>query len=208
MLNRIKTLTTPEIKDLLNSFLLHTSSASKNRSGIRNFTMAVMMLEIGIRVGELVQITLGDLFWDGKPKNSIIIRAEIAKRHSERTIPTSSLLIDTLEKFMRTGLAGIAQLQHRIAFTHSPADQPLTIRQVQRIIEVAAWKSIGHKINPHMLRHTFASRMMRVTSLRVVQELLGHASIKTTQIYCHPNGDDLRKAIDSNDENTLALPRG
>ncbi|GAH69734.1 unnamed protein product, partial [marine sediment metagenome] len=49
--------------------------------------------------------------------------------------------------------------------------------------------------HPHMLRHTFASKLMRVTSMRTVQELLGHSSITSTQIYTHPNEDDKKKAI-------------
>lgn len=202
---KIKTLTGNEIKLLLDSFAYNTSSTKKHRNGIRNLTMAVMMLETGIRVGELVRIQLLDLFWDGKPKESIIIRAEIAKRHVERTIPTSILLKTTLEKFLKSSRHFMAAHKTRFAFIVYPRYDPLTVRQVQRIIKVASGTSLGHEINPHMLRHTFASRLMRVTNARVVQELLGHKSLKTTQIYCHPNGDDLRIAVDAVSQNRAPL---
>jgi integrase/recombinase XerC len=48
-----------------------------------------------------------------------------------------------------------------------------------------------------MLRHTFATNLMRTTNARVVQQLLGHKNLSSTQIYTHPNQQDLKKAIDS-----------
>jgi len=73
--------------------------------------------------------------------------------------------------------------------------RPLTTRQVERIIRTAALKSIGRPVHPHVLRHTFASKLMSVCNERIVQELLGHQSITSTQIYTHPNEDDKKKAI-------------
>ncbi|GAH96402.1 unnamed protein product, partial [marine sediment metagenome] len=56
------------------------------------------------------------------------------------------------------------------------------------------------EIHPHILRHTFATRLMSKTSMRVVQELLGHKNLSSTQIYTHPNNADLQEAIDSLNE--------
>lgn len=52
-----------------------------------------------------------------------------------------------------------------------------------------------------MLRHTFATRLMQKTNIRVVQQLLGHKSLSSTQVYTHPNADDLQKAIENLNEN-------
>jgi len=75
------------------------------------------------------------------------------------------------------------------------AGLPITTRQVERIIKHAAIASIGRPANPHMLRHTFATKLMRITNVRVVQELLGHRNLSSTQIYTHPNQDDFAAAI-------------
>ncbi|GAH51596.1 unnamed protein product, partial [marine sediment metagenome] len=71
----------------------------------------------------------------------------------------------------------------------------------ERITRNAAMKSLGRPVHPHVLRHTFASRLMRTTNSRVVQELLGHQHMSTTQIYMHPNQEDKKKAIQSLDRN-------
>ncbi|GAJ04418.1 unnamed protein product [marine sediment metagenome] len=88
----------------------------------------------------------------------------------------------------------------RYAFYATWCMRPLTVRQVQRIITFAGKLSMGRNIHPHLLRHTFATRLMRNTSMAVVQQLLGHTNLSSTQIYTHPNGEDRKKAIDSLDQ--------
>jgi len=73
----------------------------------------------------------------------------------------------------------------------------ITTRQIENIVLAASMKSLGRPLNPHMLRHTFASKLLRVTNIRTVQILLGHSCITSTQIYTHPNEDDKKKAIDA-----------
>ncbi|GAI79438.1 unnamed protein product [marine sediment metagenome] len=88
--------------------------------------------------------------------------------------------------------------QHR-AFASNVPDKPLTRRQVHRIISYAAISALGRSVHPHVLRHTFASKLMRVTNMRTVQELLGHKNLTSTQIYTHPNEQDKHKAIENMD---------
>jgi len=85
------------------------------------------------------------------------------------------------------------------AFYSVQPGQPLSERHVQRIISSASVKAFGRSINPHVLRHTFGTRLMRVTDMRTVQELLGHKSLASTQIYTHPNEQDKHKAIQNMD---------
>ncbi len=206
MQNFVKTLTEYEATILLEKLFEKREVRGKGQKSYRNYTMAVVMLEAGIRVGELVQLRVKDLWYDGEPAKTLQIRAEIAKRGIPRAIPCSELLIKALHLYKGKATFLLAALGDTPAFPALPNLTAITVRQVQRIIKVAAMESIHRSIHPHILRHTFGSRLMRVANARVVQQLLGHQNLSSTQIYCHPNGDDLKKAIESVGSNTPSSP--
>ncbi len=190
-----KTLTITECHQLLDALLYKQGTQKQLRKGIRNYTMALLMLEAGLRVGEVVQLRARDLYFNCQPVESIIIRPEIAKNKRERTVPVSTRLSDALKE--HAGYCGSFNnlFYDRFVFEHRLGETPLTTRQVERIIRAAAMKSLGRPVHPHMLRHTFASKLMRIANARIVQELLGHTQMSSTQIYMSPNNDDLKKAI-------------
>lgn len=195
-----KTLTTEECKKLLHELLHHKRHNGYRIKSIRNHTIALLMLDAGLRVGEVVKLQWSSLWYNSVPVTSIIINPEIAKNKTERIIPVSQRLssaIKNCREYFGTpdynSPEDCAQQPLRIVF-------PLTTRQVERIIRSAAMKSLGRPVHPHVLRHTFASRLMRTVSIRIVQELLGHQSLTSTQIYTHPNHEDLKKAIDTINE--------
>lgn len=192
----VRTLNVTETHQLLADLLTKGGTGKQFAQGIRNYTMACLMLEAGLRVGEVVQLHIDDLWFNSLPKISIIVRAEIAKNNSERTIPVSTLLSDAIklmDKYYWTPTTAVAV---GFAFYKGSPTEHLTTRQVERIIRKAAIRCLGRPIHPHILRHTFGSKLMRVTSMRTVQELLGHQHVSSTQIYTHPNEDDKKKAID------------
>lgn len=191
-----KTLNVTECHQLLDILLCKAGTKKQFRRGIRNYTMAVLMLDAGLRVGEVVQLRPTDLFYGPCAVQSLHVRPEIAKNKTERIIPLSSRLKAAIEQLCSDVWYGSIGSDDRFAFYQKNTWQKLTTRQVERIIRRAALKAIGRPVHPHMLRHTFATRLMRKTNARVVQELLGHAHITTTQIYTHPNEDDKRQAID------------
>ena len=96
-------------------------------------------------------------------------------------------------------MTGVQTCALPISFYATDTQRPITTRQVERIILTASMKALNRPIHPHVLRHTFASRLMKRTNIRVVQQLLGHTSITSTQIYTHPDSDDLQKAINDID---------
>jgi len=194
-----KTLTTDECHRLLDT--LHSANGTPNqvRRGIRNHTLALVILDAGLRVSEVTGLRVADLWFNNAPVTSVRIRPEIAKNHKERTVPVSSRLSEAISKmFMAYWSDHYKNGQHK-AFASNVPDKSLTRRQVHRIISSAAIAALGRSVHPHILRHTFASKLMRVTSMRTVQELLGHCNIASTQIYTHPNEQDKHKAIENMD---------
>lgn len=194
-----KTLNVTDQQKLLDALLKNSSPAKTHLKGIRNYLMACLMLDAGLRVGELVQVRVVDLWFQDSPVTSLVVRQSIAKNHRERIIPVSARLNITIKKYHTECYIPDETLYDSLAFFTTCPHIPLTTRQVENIINSAAMKSLGRPVNPHMLRHTFASQLMRVTNMRTVQELLGHNHVTSTQIYTHPNEEDKRKAIETLD---------
>jgi len=192
-----ETLTITESHQLIESLLFTGSSRRKNRLGIRNYLFTLFMLDAGLRVGEVVQLFVTDIFQHEEPVNALVIRQEIAKGKSQRIIPLSSRLKAAISEYNERLLKYIPTNDQHFVFYTYKLNAHITTRQVERIIKTASRKAIGREIYPHVLRHTFASRLMRQVNSRIVQELLGHKNLSTTQIYTHPNNDDLTNAINS-----------
>ena len=190
-----RVLSTEETNALLEQLRPAKSNSYQFAKATRNYTLAVVMLETGLRVNELVNLTLEDLMHDVTPVTTLIVRPEIAKGGRERQIPVSTRLHHALAEMELRIWQPLLRMPHHWAFAHGPQWQQLTTRTIERIIKAAALKAIGVPITPHMLRHTFATRLLKKSNLRIVQMLLGHANIQTTQRYTHPNNQDLAQAI-------------
>lgn len=195
-----KTLNVTEQHQLLDALLSKDAPHKSFRKGIRNYLIGCLMLEAGLRVGEVVALKMSHLYFNGKPVNTLLLTPDITKNHKERTVSVSTRLKQALDEY-REGHPWLAgEPESHYAFTVFVSSVPITTRQVERIINAAGWKALGRPIHPHMLRHTFASKLMRVTDMRTVQELLGHKNITSTQIYTHPNEDDKKKAIERSED--------
>lgn len=190
-----KTLNITEVHQLLEALLCKDAPHKSFRKGIRNYLIGCLMLEAGLRVGEVVALKMSHLYFAGKTVLTLILTPEITKNNKERSVPVSTRLKSAIEEYY-SELPWLEQREeHEFAFANWTKNKPLTTRQVERIINAAGWKAIRRPVNPHMLRHTFATKLMRVTDIRTVQELLGHSTVTTTQIYTHPNEDDKVEAI-------------
>lgn len=198
-----KTLTVTECHQLLDALMPGRNSHKNFRKGLRNYTIALLMLDAGLRVGEVVALQMSDLYYGGAPVENLTVRAEISKGKEERVIPLSERVRNALITLYNEcpHLEGLPPTA--AAFHIAQLRKPLTTRQVERIIRSAAIRSIGRPIHPHILRHTFASRLMRKTDARTVQELLGHKQMSSTQIYCHTNLDETKKAINQVNESII-----
>lgn len=159
--------------------------------------MIVLMLDVGLRVGELVQLRLKDAYYGDTPVLSLQIRATVAKNHRPRTIPLTDQAQTTLLNYLAP--PNYIPSENPIAwlFPGATLSRHTTTKTVRNILARHAQAILHIHVTPHMLRHTFATRLMRLTNIRVVQKLLGHSKLSSTQIYTHPNSTDMDDAIDA-----------
>jgi len=197
------TLTTAETASLLAELRAPRPRHLVTDRSLRNYCLALLMLDAGLRVGEAVRLRLSDLYFACAPVTAISISPDIAKNHTERTVPVTDRLSLALTDYLPSHPSTHPLLPSDYAFPSPDSGRHITTRQLERIIRCAALASIGRPIHPHCLRHTFASRLMRTTGIRIVQELLGHKHLTSTQIYTHPNRDDLKQAINTLNKNGM-----
>lgn len=192
-----KTLTNDEATRLVIESLSRSGTHYSVYTQTRNHLIVLCMLDAGVRVGELVQLKVNSFVFAGKVVGALVIPSSIAKMGSERTIPLSARLHTAISGMIPYWSECASPLFDQFAFRPRKNIKPLSVRQIQRTLEKLSLLAIGRKVSPHTLRHTFATRLMRTTNSRIVQQLLGHKQLTSTQIYSHPNGDDLLKAIKS-----------
>ncbi len=195
MTNSPKTLTGTECHQLLAVLRSKGGTPKQQKRGIRNYAMALLMLDSGLRVGEVVKLSGHALMFGMIPVSTIIVEAVVAKNGLERQIPATRKLQNAVIELAKWYWYTDVNLTTPFAFYNNDPNKPLTVRQVERIIKAAGMVALGRPIHPHVLRHTFATKLMRVVNARVVQQLLGHKNLSSTQVYTHPNQDDLTKAI-------------
>lgn len=159
--------------------------------GARNKAMLEILYSSGIRVSEIVGLDVKDIDFDAG-----IIRV-FGKGRKERVAPVGEKAVFAINKYLekRTELVG-SNKQNAIFLNEK--GKRITTRTVQRILKGCVGKTkIIKSPTPHSLRHTFATHMMEAgADLRVIQEMLGHASLSTTQRYTKVNMERLMKVYD------------
>lgn len=192
-----KTITEKETEKLLTQLRVYQGTPLQVRRGLRNQMMAIVMLEAGLRVAELTHLEVGDLWYGDEPVENLVVRSAIAKRNEERTIPVSVKLATGIRDIQSKHWALDGCNYTAYAFYMNKPNEKLTTRSVERIIKAAAALSFRKIVTPHTLRHTFATRILAKSNTRIVQTLLGHKCLSTTQRYLHPSADTLKAAIDA-----------
>ncbi|MBA7606369.1 Tyrosine recombinase XerD [subsurface metagenome] len=192
-----ETLTDAECSLLLAAVLAHPDGDRYQELAARNLLILLLMLDAGLRGGEVVRLVVSDLAICDEPVKALRVRAEISKSHIDRTVPLTKRTCQAIYECYKDLWARPGVFHNNFAFPSRSSAGHLTTVQIERIVKAAAAKSIHRDIHPHMLRHTFATKLMRTINARIVQQLLGHKYISSTQIYMHPGAEDLRKAVDS-----------
>ena len=153
----------------------------KNPLDYRDRALLELLYATGIRVGELVGMNVEDV-----DLNQRLIRVR-GKGKKERLLPFGRKAADSLRDYLqRRGLINQGKIEEEALFLNFRGRR-LSSRSVERIVDKYLQQTaLRRKISPHSLRHSFASHLLsRGADLRVIQELLGHESLATTQKYTH-----------------------
>jgi integrase/recombinase XerC len=164
------------------------AKARDEGSALRDRAILETLYSTGIRVSELVGMNREDINVHDR-----VVRIR-GKGRKERIVPVGRKALDAVHAYLALKENG----PEAAAVFTGPAGKRLTVRTVQRILENRR-KSLGlaQKASPHTLRHSFATHMLESgADLRALQELLGHASLSTTQRYTHLNLDALMETYD------------
>ena len=161
--------------------------------GLRDRALLELLYAAGLRISEALGLDREDLSREGA-----FVRV-IGKGDKERLVPVGEIAMDWLARWMDGPRARL------LATGHAAADRggPLFLGdRAGRLARQQAWASVKRaaahaglsgRVSPHTLRHSFATHLLEGgADLRVVQELLGHASISTTQLYTHLTGERIR----------------
>ncbi len=187
---------TPRLEQRLPAFLdeqqvkrLLEAPASEKWQGRRDHAMLETLYSTGIRVSELAGLNLDDV---DEISGTVLVRG---KGKKERLCPIGETALKVIRRYLAKRPK---KLRVPYALFVSQKGTRLTVRQVDRLIaRYVQLAQLPGTVSPHSLRHSFATHLLdRGADLRSVQELLGHASLSTTQIYTHVTAQRLKKVYD------------
>jgi tyrosine recombinase XerC len=162
-------------------------------AGLRDRAILEMLYSTGMRIGELAAVNMEDVDLLGE-----VVKAK-GKGKKERLVPLGRPAVEALRAYLdvRNGFRGSGRGGHRALFRNKNGGR-LSDRGVRRIFQKYARQAgLRSEVTPHTLRHSFATHMLnRGADLRSVQELLGHASLTSTQIYAHVTAEKLKAIYD------------
>lgn len=191
-----KALTIDEIVALINA------AASQSRSNaLRDGALLELLYSTGGRVSEIIGINLSDLV-KVESDNEVIQTIKLrGKGSKERVVPIGSFALSALDNYLvrlRPALAANGKRDESALFLNSRGGRISRQSAWMIVTEVAKVCGLENKVSPHVFRHSYATHLLDGgADIRVVQELLGHSSVTTTQVYTLVTIDRLRQSYAS-----------
>ena len=185
------------------SALLEAARGDSSPKGIRLQAMMELLYGAGLRVSELVGLKLSALqVKDGGKTVSTDFLVIRGKGNKERLVPVHGKARDALSRYLEVRQVFLTDKNpSSYLFPYHRAEGYITRQQFGVMLKELAVKAHidPETLSPHTLRHSFASHLLEGgADLRVIQELLGHSDISTTQIYTHVAGERLQKTVREN----------
>jgi len=163
-------------KEVLNLF--------KATNNFKSKLILKLLYSSGLRVSELTKLKYEDIHFDEKTG---LVRQGKGKK--DRMFILSQEVIGDLITFQKK------QDRNKGHIFINNKNQPISTRNIQKMIKISAKKAnINKNVTPHKLRHSFATHLLEAgTDIRMIQELLGHSNLQTTQIYTHISREQIKK---------------
>ena len=174
------------MEDVLNH--LKEDVASEDEQRVRDAVIILMFYTLGLRLAELHSANEEDI-----SANFRQIRI-MGKGRKERVVPIIGVVGDVIKKYFSLKSSQNICIGQKKALILSSKGERISQRTMQRIVDrVLKASGVQGKSSPHVLRHTFATHLLNMgADLREIQELLGHSSLKATQVYTHNNIEQLK----------------
>ena len=176
--------------------LLNVTANEDNRNSKRDYAIITLFLNCGMRLSELVGINTTDIIFSECKLNVI------GKGNKERTIYLNKACMNAIQEYLNVRPKEAIKYDSKNALFLSERRERISRRTVQYVVdkELKAAGLDTKKYSTHKLRHTAATLMYQYgnVDIRALQELLGHESISTTEIYTHVNNEQVRNAVESN----------
>jgi site-specific recombinase XerD len=156
----------------------------------RDYALVSFMWSSGCRVSEVVSARVEDVQWKER-----VVKV-LGKGAKERLVPMGRKTVQDIRNYVQRRKTGPLFLREDGGHLRSRKEGAMTARSISRILcGLGLRAGLGH-VHPHMLRHSFATALLEGgADLRCIQELLGHSSIVTTQIYTHCTPAHLRATL-------------
>jgi integrase/recombinase XerD len=169
----------PDVLSVKQMLKLLDSIPTKKPTDIRNKAMLELMYATGIRISETINLSMHDVYWDDK-----VVRV-LGKGGKQRVVPIAKKSLNYLKEYFDTARSLLRKDKSTDILFLNRFGNKLSRMGVWKVIDKLTQEAgISKHVSPHTFRHSFATHLLEAgANLRVVQMLLGHSSINTTQIY-------------------------
>ncbi|GAA1179596.1 tyrosine recombinase XerC [Corynebacterium glaucum] len=186
----LPTVVRPETAETMVSGEATEEERASGPESLRDRAMLELLYATGMRVGELTGLEVGDVDFGRN------LAKVTGKGNKQRVVPFGAPAERAVKAWLDGGRPELAE-EGEVALFVGSRGKRIDPRQVRRVVERAAQRAGAADVTPHSMRHSAATHLLEGgADLRVVQELLGHSSLQTTQIYTHVSAQRLKKVYD------------
>ena len=157
-------------------------SIFKNVKNLKHRALLTLLYSSGLRIGEVIQLKIEDIDSD-----RMLIHIRNGKGAKDRLVPLAENVLKLLRSYYK-------QYRPEVYLFNGESNSQYSATSIRRVLQKAVHKAyIKKRVTPHTLRHSYATHLLeRGTDLRYIQILLGHSSVKTTELYTHVSTQNLQ----------------